>query len=455
MNGTVGWAEKARFGIVGALIVACFLWGGASRLDIPGLILLQPLAVLCAAAVLVLPGEIRWAAVRTPLIFLGALAIIIAVQLVPLPPALWASLPGHEQLLPLAAAGGEPAPWRPLTLTPDLTLSSLVGLVVPAAALIGFGGLTGERARHLLAWLLVAAALGSLLGLAQLLGGPGSGFYRYAVTNSSAAVGFFSNRNHQAMFLVMVWPMLAVWAAQRQADPGVERLRRAVALSGAVALLPMIAVTGSRGGLVLAPISLAASWWLLRKAASDRNSAPLRWVWIVGPFVAAVVVLGAAILFARAEAFERIFSTSVGDEARLSYWPVLVTMIQDFFPFGSGFGSFDPLFRFYEPDSMIRPTYLNHAHNDLLELLITGGVPAALLALAFVVWAGGRLVAAVRDRGSARTRFAFLGGTMIFILLFGSLLDYPLRTPLHAMLFAFACGWLASPAPGSQGADRG
>lgn len=453
------WTEKTRFGLMLALIAACFLWGGGSRLDIPGLIILQPLAVVIACAFVLIPGEIRWAAVRVPLLLLAALALNMAIQLIPLPPAVWSALPGHEQLRPFIEAAGAADAWRPLSLTPDLTLASLVGLGVPAAALIGFASLPAEKTQSLLAVLLVAAGLSAVLGLAQLAGGPQSGFYRYAVTNANAAVGLFSNRNHQAVFLVMIWPMLAIWATRRDVDGQHRSVRRWVAWAGAVALVPMVTVTGSRAGLILGLIGMGVGWWLIRAELRRLPNASPSWLRRAAPalvVLALLAVVGLAVLLSRAEAIQRMFETSIGEDMRLAHLPVLFEIAGDFLPFGSGFGSFDPVYRFYEPDELLRPTYLNHAHNDLLELLITGGVTALAIALAFVVWTARRAwTLKGRLAGSASERFAVLGLAMIVLLLLASLADYPLRTPFHAMLFAFASGWLAAPGTRAKRPDDG
>src|SRR5690606_34739815 len=86
----------------------------------------------------------------------------------------------------------------------------------------------------------------------------------------------------------------------------------------------------------------------------------------------------------------------------------------------------------------------NHAHNDLLELALTGGLPALSILGWFVAWFGLNAASVLRQRDrSASTDFARLGVVMIVVLLLSSVVDYPLRTPLMAALFAMACGWLS------------
>ena len=61
-----GRSDKIHLALLLGLLAACFAMGGASRLDVMSLILLQPLAALCAAAFLVIPGTRDWQPVRLP-----------------------------------------------------------------------------------------------------------------------------------------------------------------------------------------------------------------------------------------------------------------------------------------------------------------------------------------------------------------------------------------------------
>lgn len=436
--------ETVRFVTLLGLLTGCFLFGGASRNDVLSLLLLQPLAVICTAIFLFTPGPFRWTAVRIPLLFLGALASLIAVQLVPLPPPLAASLPGHAPFKAVAAAAGIAEPWRGISLTPDLTLASLVGLVTPLAVLVGFASLPVARTRDLLSALILGVSASALMGLAQIAGGPTSPFYTYAITNSGLPVGLFSNRNHQAVLLGMAWPMLALWATL-PADHRFAAAKRWIAVSLALFFMPMLLVTGSRAGLALGIVGLIGGFMLWRRRDSG-EPAPERWSRLLAPtaLAGAICVLGATIVLSRDPAVERMLGMSFNDEGRVQYLPTVLRIAGDFFPLGAGFGSFDPLFRSYEPFGLLRPQYLNHAHNDLAELVLSGGLPALALLLAFLAWVGMRAFAVLRASDGGRTvAFARLSLLMIAFLLLSSLVDYPLRTPLMAAIFAIACGWLA------------
>ncbi len=452
-----GWPQNARLAVLLVLLVACFLWGGGSRLDIAGLMIVQPVAVLCIAAALLIPGPIRLDAVRVPLLLLCGLALVMAVQLIPLPPALWESLPGHAGFADIPALAGAGQSWRPLSLTPDLTLASMISLVVPAAALIAFAGLSPDHQYRLLPLLLLAIGFATLLGLGQIVGGPQSDLYRYEITNRGVAVGVFSNRNHQAVLLAMAFPMLALWTGMPIRDARHREIRRWVAAAMAILLIPMLLVTGSRAGLALGLVGLGFAWLQLR-ASSRADGARGRYGLMMKaiPVLAAILAAVAAIVLSRALAVDRFFATPFSDDARATFLPVLLQMAKDFFPLGSGFGSFDPLFRAYEPFELLRTSYMNHAHNDLLELVITGGLPALVPLVLFIGWTLRRAAPVFRAcSASRREGFARLALAMIVIILGSSLVDYPLRTPLLAALFALACGWLGNFESGAAQREAG
>ncbi|MGE3396609.1 MAG: O-antigen ligase family protein, partial [Sphingomonas sp.] len=342
--------------------------------------------------------------------------------------------------------------WRPISLTPDLTLASLVGLVVPAAALVGFAAVPEERTYALLPVLLGIAGVSAVLGVAQVLSGESSPLYFYSITNNGSAVGLFSNRNHQAVLLAMSFPLLVLWIRQPAHQPGQRTLRLWVAGAAAVFLVPAVAMTGSRAGLLLAVVGLGFAWLHFggfggKARAAGRASAVVRRFPLLAkaaPVIGGLGVLAMAAMVSRMEAIERLFGEAVTEDQRIEASATLFQMARDFFPWGSGFGSFDPLFRVYEPFALLNPRYFNHAHNDLAEMAITGGLPALILIAWFLVWAAPRLLTAFRRPSNARAqRFAAFSGALIVLVLLSSLVDYPLRTPLMSALFALGCGWLA------------
>ncbi|MER8543502.1 O-antigen ligase family protein [Mesorhizobium sp. M1334] len=98
---------------------------------------------------------------------------------------------------------------------------------------------------------------------------------------------------------------------------------------------------------------------------------------------------------------------------------------------GVGFGNFQNAYQIYEREGMIFRQYVNHAHNEYLEIAFEGGVPAILLMAVYFVLL---FAALVRVRRDPLQKAAFLS---VSFLLIHSLVDYPLRTGALAMTFAY------------------
>lgn len=441
--------EQLLFVSMILFLLFCLVGGGASRADVASLLYVRPAAILCIAMFLIVPGRWEGRPLRIPFILLGGLALVMIVQLVPLPPGTWLSLPGHDRYREAAEAAAVAQPWRPLSLAPDLTLNSLLALLLPLAVLVAMAKLREDQRFGLLPLLIGAACFSAVLGIVQLTSARSSPVFLYEVTHLYSPVGFFSNRNHQAALLAMTFPMLRMWTLMPSEDLRYRRSRFWTAVAIGLFLIPMILVTGSRAGMGLAIIGLALAF-LINPSFGDRRRSGAkrrrRWLAMQVLWLVPVLLVGAVLLLGRAMAVQRLLAAeNLQLELRLQHAPLVWRMIWDFFPTGTGFGAFDPVFRGYEPDATLTPFYFNHAHNDLFELALTGGLPALLLLAIFLIWWGVKTAAAFRPlrAPSVATLFARLGASMILLLFLASLVDYPLRTPLMAAIFAVACGWLA------------
>jgi O-antigen ligase len=213
----------------------------------------------------------------------------------------------------------------------------------------------------------------------------------------------------------------------------------------AVLFVLIALVSGSRAGLILCTGGLIASA-LLFGGSIRALSVRTRWTIIGGSLGALLIVLLLATAFGRALVLDRLDTTGISSDQRFRAFPVLIELIRTYFPFGSGMGTFDPVFRMLEPDADLDRGFFNNAHNDLIELIITGGLPALALLAGFAAWLVAQLVAAIRSRGAidAATVRGWIGLVVIALLLAASLFDYPLRTPLLSMIFTLACCWASA-----------
>lgn len=443
--------ERVRFTALILFILICALAGGASRTDVLGPTVVR----LAAIGLLVLSvGHLRrsdMAAMRWPFLILLGFVALGVLQLLPLPPSLWTSLPGRQLYVEVIVLAGIEPGWRAMSLTPDLTLNSILAALPPLALLAAVASLP-SRARYALVPVIIGIILFSaMIGLIQLTDGTGR-FYLYQVTNIGFPVGLFANRNHQALLLVIAIPLLVIWVFQ--ADRQVQALRYR-ALSAALPLLfliPLILVTGSRAALILSLLVLVPAVLQIEKADRSRFSrttASGRFLILIGLALAAAIL--ATFMLARAEAFGRIFSADVTLDHRFTFLPQMAAMVRDSFPFGFGLGAFESVFRSYEPVDGLKTTYFNHAHNDLMEILIETGLFGALLVLGGLIWFIRLSFAGWRSGGNQRLAFARLGSIMLAMIMAASLVDYPLRTPFFAVLAALSAAWLAGAGRASSG----
>ena len=433
-------------------IALVFLLGGGARDDIASLVVLRPLALVVLGYALVIADAERMRANRGFLLLAGAWVALVASHLIPLPPGIWQALPGRELAVEIDHAAGLGDPWRPLSLVPHRTLNALFALSVPLAALVLAVNCSREGLRQSVYVLLALALVGAVLSLLQVIGGPGNPFYFYRVTNADSAVGLFANRNHNAVFLALAIVMLGALHVLRRPPRELQGSWALILGGTALALVPFIVITQSRAGLALGVLALGAWYWLQRGGSAQgparRGRAPLVNPLVIAVGVGAVALAAITWLFTAGNALERLTrGGSADDELRLRIWPTTVELAAQHFPFGSGIGSFVEVYEVAEASSTLGTSYINHAHNDWLELAMTGGLPAVLLVAAGVMWVLLKGIRGFAGASPADRTLRRLGWIVIGVFAVASLYDYPLRTPALATVFILALVWIAGRAP--------
>jgi O-antigen ligase len=462
------WMRAKAAYALSALLWLCVLFGGASRVDVLTQILPQLAGAAAIAYALIIARNSDYVGYRAPIVFLALLALLMALQLVPMPPFMWELLPGHQVFKGAADIANARQPWRPMTIAPDLTWASLFG-ILPPAGIIALFPLLGDRERIRLPVLIsLAAGCSAILGAFQLVDGSDSIFRFYAITNRDFAVGPFANRNHYAVLLAISLPAIALAeAVASRSRPRSSQLIKMAYRSLAMFVSLSIVIAGSRAGLILglAGISLYIYWLYRiskrRSAAEDRPAMNRRHIgtWLARlqgarRFIganshlfagAAILMLGVAAYFsARALSVTKLFHAGLEDDLRSHIVEPMVQLIERYLPWGAGFGTFVQAFWIDEPEHFLTRRYVNHAHNDWLEYLLEGGVPGTLLLIAVVFWVLRRSVATLRpSAGGAAPTIQSYGVFMCLCFAISSVPDYPLRTPLLASLLALACMFIS------------
>ncbi len=425
-------------------IALVFLLGGGARHDLQSLLILRPLAALALGYGVFMTTRKTLERYNFLFALLILTAILLVTHLVPLAPGVQNQLPQGEILHEINKTGGiSPEPWRPLSLVPPATLNALFSLLIPAATLFLLSNLQREQFRPILLLMIAIGFVSALLGVLQILGPIKGPFYLYRITNDGLPVGLFSNRNHQAVFLSCMFPLLAAYSCSFLKAPEQLQRRKWFALGVSVILVPMILMTGSRAGLICGLLGLLSVPFIYHPPNLSvpkkrvTHSAARRWFerWgyhVFGALLLGVIVFG-SIWFSRALAVDRL--TGNDGDIRWGLWTATWNLGAQYMPFGSGAGSFVEVFQMAEADSELRYQYVNHAHNDLLEVFLTTGLPGLLLVAAFCAcWVRGIWNAWRQPLGGADP-IARAGLVVTGLFLTASLVDYPLRTPSLIALF--------------------
>jgi O-antigen ligase len=224
---------------------------------------------------------------------------------------------------------------------------------------------------------------------------------------------------------------------------------------GVVFLLALtILAVGSRAGMGLGILALLLTPFLVREKLSrtlfaDYTLGPRTILIIILALLALLALLASlvvlSVIFGRALSIERMGAFDLTGDMRTFGLPTVLGIARNYFPIGIGPGAFDAAFRIYEPTDILSPLYFNHAHNDLLEVILESGIFGLSLMLIAIGW-WAIASARVWRRAKANTGSHLtgrLGSATILLVLLASAVDYPARTPMIMAVIVIAACWLA------------
>lgn len=231
--------------------------------------------------------------------------------------------------------------------------------------------------------------------------------------------GFFVNVNHYSSLIFTSIPIAVVYF--------IETNRLLVLAAYIISALLILLAAGSTAGVLIGLAITVLSLVVL----FQRNRAGILSV-LGGTVILGIYSVG---VWARLQ----VETLHLG-YGRFEFARTTLDGIRDNIPFGIGYGNFVAGYPSYEKSGMIFRTYVNHAHNEYLELVFEGGVFAAVLIVAFVILFVWRVLQTIQWPLHKAATLAIL-----FILIH-CVVDYPLRTlgvavPLCLFLaFLFHCG---------------
>lgn len=440
----VSGSPSLAFILLCALAAGLWIAGGSSRADIPGQAVVRSGAAICLVLLALFgrrPDLVRRRALSR---LFGLTLLIVLVQLIPLPPSAWQSLPGRGPLAEAATLAGMPQLWRPIALVPSATFNAAASLLVPLAMLLLLAALPAGERRWLPDGLLLLTACAALVGVLQLT----ASSYENPLINDvpSIASGPFANRNHFSLLLAIGLLLVPSWVfSHDKRNMAALHWRAPVAIGLEMLFIAMIVASGSRVGLLVGSLGAGAGLVLAQRPLRHMMRGYPRWAL---PALLAALALGtsglvvASLHWDRAIAISRALNDDISNDMRSRALPVVLDIIRSYFPIGSGAGGFDPVFRMHEPLELLKPSYFNHAHNDLLEVVLDTGLSGAVLLIAALLWWAWSSVLVWRMEPSSEVVLARIGSASLLLVTIASAFDYPARTPMIMAVVILAAFWL-------------
>lgn len=390
-------------------------------------------------------------------VLVGGILLFPLFQLIPLPPVFWAeSLPGRafyaEALREALGERSFSEAWRPVALIPRHAEAAWLALLPPVGVFLVARSLSHQQLQRLVYLFLGIAVFQAVLGLIQFGAGSESVFRLGNEHYRNSAVGTYVNRNHLAGLLEMALPVvLALLIAtvgqpfelshrrggwrQRLLTWGSRQGSRFILYAGmALVILLGMVFTRSRAGILLAMVGLFLSFWVFAwKLGGRKVYGTVGVLTFAGAMLA--LEIGLAPIFKRFAALDDPMQ-----EGRWAIFAGTLRAIGEFFPFGSGSGSFAEVFQRFQPVDFLGG-FVHRAHNDYLEWLLVGGLPAAVLIVATLLLYFRQWIKVWRGKQASKFYFIQIGaGVGLFLLLLHTLVDFNLHIPANGIFFAFLLG---------------
>jgi O-antigen ligase len=466
------WFRKGSlfFYLCAAVMVASLTLGGGAGRGLLSDAILQLLAIPLLLVSLWRLFEVPLTKpMRLALWFCFAIAALPLLQLIPLPPWLWTALPHRQPSVEAFEIIGSAVPWMPISVSPKGTWLSALALIPPLAVFLSTLLLSYSERRWLMVVVIAVGVLSVFIGFLQVAQGGSSPLRFFEYSNRIEAVGFFANRNHFAalIYCVMVFSLgwIVYWSAtvrlprNQQGRAGEYQYDTAsiIAMLGSFTVL-VIFLAGelmarSRAGLGLTAVALLGVFAL---GISNRNAGFGAFVnkLLIG-VIALVVVF--SLQFGLYRILERIPDPLSGDRPVMAR--TTIEAARAYMPLGSGLGSFVPVYAMFEKPEDVQDTYVNRAHDEILEVWLETGVLGLALIVLFVIWLVRRSVEIWRSApapGASQLDWSLIRAATIvpLLLLAHSLVEFPLRTGAIMAVMVFACAMLIESPVRAEGTEE-
>jgi O-antigen ligase len=426
------------------LAIAVLAFGGV---EIISFSIVEVVLFGAAALLLARSPEITLPSSRKIAIIPIVLSGIVLLQLCPLP-ASWF----HEVAGPQGAQPGIRAGY--LSFEPYATRAHFLILLTCFIAfyLAQIVSQDRHRKQFFICALVALGTFEAFYGLVQYLSGWQQIFAYVKKFDLEEATGTYINRNHYAGFLEMILPFSLAFAfyeylklrgdrtaktnlGSLMAKSGIQRLMLSLGVS--VLLCTALVFSRSRMGILAAATSVLVIFALVAISRFHGRTSSLLAATFILLSVCVAIWIGPGPIISRFQTVNEEYSLS--GQSRISMWSDALPLIKQHPWLGTGLGTF-PI-AYTSGQTAFLSQFVNHAHNDYLEIAADLGIPAALIlfvSIIFVLW---HVIHSFLsgERDFERAMALGCAGSIVAILLH-SFADFNLYIPANALLFSTILG---------------
>lgn len=329
-------------------------------LEIIGL-LIASAVLLFRATPLAIPG--------IAIVFITYTSVVLSLYLIPVSPDVWLQLPGryfYQDVANLLALAETPMGWHSISVDSYATAQMLLAILPALALFLVTTALDTDRLYWLARLLIGVAVIQAAWGLIQ-----------YSSTGGSAQ-GSYYNRDHYSTLMELALPVAIALIAhhiahRREHDEGRHKTVLAFYLTATTIIFLGGIFAMSRAGIPNLFLAILITPLLLSRKVRKTHAALFMVLFLA-------LALTLAYMTGLVPVINRFIGADPMADARWAMFAQQYAAIQQFFPLGSGPGTFSDVYTAFQPIEQVGAGFVKHAHNDYLELLLeTGAVGISIL----------------------------------------------------------------------------
>lgn len=367
--------------------------------------------------------------------FIFITCFVLFMQLLPVPLFIGNAYFGDQSAVAARLKLSSPDGWAPISLNFISSFYSLCTFLIFAASVTVASNFIKKQFRPFLVTLACVFIVSIFCVIFQITYNE-TAFNFYKSSHRGVALGFFANRNHYALFIAYCFVFISIFIDSAVKDTKTQKF---LFVALAFSCIVVTAATLSRVGLLI-NLSIIG-YFFFRKFRSLYNNSGMK----VAVLIAVVMTIVGMFLVIGDGKFGVLLSRfgSTADDERWLIWTTTLKLIGENFPSGIGSGVFSEYYMFKESVENLRPTFVNHAHNEVLEVILELGAVGVLLlfsglaVLSNTLW---KYIKCPRARRVERDLVVLV----VIATLVHCLFDYPLRAAAIATLFGVSIGYLNS-----------